>query len=330
MGILVPRVILDHKGRLEMLAPLVLVDLLVLRAKMVRMASMAALAILEHGVIMACRVCVVSMEPLVLKASRVTRAKRVAQVPAVSKASVDPKARLDHAALRVLVVVVHLVRKVLRESKAPRETRGDLVLELVVPLGLWVARANEVSLARMVPKAIQAPLEHKGRMVTMVSKETEAILALWAALGCEDKLGTRVSLGLPGTLGTLVRRVRRAMLVSEVLRGLRAQLATKERMAPMVPADQLDPKDVVVTLARTAEQGLKVCWEAMVSMDREGSVEHQGSRARKARRASEDLGEIRVRWASRGQSECPEIRALVVSLAQQVGQVSMVSVASVG
>lgn len=255
---LVPRVMLDHKDRLEMLVPLVHVGLLVLRAKMVRMASMATPAISEHVVIMACRVFVVSMEPLVLKASRGTKAKRVAQVPAGCKVSVDPKAGLDRVALRVLVVVVHLARKVLRASKAPRETRGALVLEPVVPLVLWVARANEVSLARMVPRATQGPLEHKGRMVTMVLKETEAILAQWAALGCEDKLGTRVSLGLPETLGILVPRVRRVMLVCEGLRDLRAQLATKARMAPMVPADQLDLQDVVVTLARTAEQGLKV------------------------------------------------------------------------
>jgi len=68
----------------------------------------------------------------------------------------------------------------------------------------------------------------------------------------------------------------------------------------------------------------------MVSMAHEGSVERQGSRVRKVRRASEDPGETRGRWASRGQSEWWETWAFVVSLAQQVGQVSMVSAASVG
>lgn len=71
-----------------------------------------------------------------------------------SKASRVALARAGPSVRGVLVVVVTLVLKAPRESKARKATKDPLVLALVAPPGLWVERASVVSQARVALRAM--------------------------------------------------------------------------------------------------------------------------------------------------------------------------------
>lgn len=91
--------------------------------------------------------------------------KRVVPDLVVSKASKDPKVTLATVDQRDLVVVVPLVHKDLKESKALRVAEVKLVQELEVQLGQWVPEANVVRWESKARRVMLVHLDHREQPV---------------------------------------------------------------------------------------------------------------------------------------------------------------------
>lgn len=131
-------------------------------ARMVSLDQWVLVAIAVH------KVCVVSLAPLALKASRVRKARKVALGLADSKASKAPRVTLATVDLSVLVVVVLPVLRVLKESKVPRVSAESLALVLVGQLVLWDPRE---SVARWASRVLREILVH------LVLRVSEVVMA---------------------------------------------------------------------------------------------------------------------------------------------------------
>lgn len=175
------------------LVPSDLLEPLVLLACLARTERTEKLVLVDHVVIVALKVCVVSLVLLAHKVSRVRREPKAALDPVVSKVFKDQRETLETVDPRALVEVEPLDPRDLKESKDPREAVELLVHVLVVQLDPWEL---VVSVERWASKARRETLAHldlKELVAAMVSRETVVPLDPWAALVCVVPRVTRVS-----------------------------------------------------------------------------------------------------------------------------------------
>lgn len=210
----VPRVSRVIPVRLDPRAPRAQPVSLVRMARTVKWDPRVCVEIVAH------RVCVAWLGPLVPKALRARRALRVAPAPAGSKGFKAPRVIPVRVGPSVLVVVVPPVLRDLKASKGPRESVASPVRARAALLAPWAPRVNVARWASKVPRVILVHLAAKVSLVAMVSRATRVLPVLWAALVFVAPRATVVCRAPRATLDSKVPRATRVMLASVGLLGL--------------------------------------------------------------------------------------------------------------